>query len=114
MYDSIRKPINGPEMAMSNVWKIAAVQMNCELGQPSRNLERINEHIGSAAKAEARLVIFPECALAGYCYESRDEAWPHAQPVPGPAIESLTRTCRDRRLFVITGLLERAGDQLYN
>jgi predicted amidohydrolase len=99
---------------MSDLWKIAAVQMDCELGQTARNLEKITNHVESAARADARLVIFPECALTGYCFESSNEAWPHAQPIPGPAIETLTMTCRNRGVFAITGLLERAGDRLYN
>jgi predicted amidohydrolase len=104
----------GVRRFMSDIWKIAAVQMNCELGQSARNLDRIIDFAGSAADAKTRLVIFPECAITGYCFESREEAWPHAQPISGPVVETLTRTCRSRHIFVIAGLLERAGDQLFN
>jgi predicted amidohydrolase len=60
------------------------------------------------------VVIFPECALTGYCFDSRDEAWPHAEEVPGPAVEAIAGPCRRGHLFAVVGLLERAGAQLFN
>jgi predicted amidohydrolase len=63
-----------------------------------------------AAGTGARLVIFPECALTGYCYRSLDEALPHAQPLPGPASDALAADCRRLGVFAIVGMLER-GEQ---
>ena len=99
---------------MSDTWKIAAVQMNPELGRKDRNLVMILDYLESAAQAMARLTIFPECALTGYCFDSRQEAWPHAEEVPGPSIESLARACRRLGVFAIMGMLQRAGDRLFN
>jgi predicted amidohydrolase len=59
-------------------------------------------------------VIFPECALTGYCFESKAEAWPHAEPLPGPSGDALAADCRALGVFAIVGLLERAGDALFN
>ncbi len=39
------------------------------------------------------LVVFPECMLSGYCYDSLDEAWPHAQTIPGPATDRMIEAC---------------------
>jgi predicted amidohydrolase len=72
------------------------------------------DHVESAAREEAQLVIFPECALTGYCFESLEEAWPYAEAVPGPATDSLALVCRRRRLFAVMGMLERDGDKLFN
>lgn len=99
---------------MSNTWKIAGVQMNPVLGQPGRNLDWMLGNLETAAAQGARLVIFPECALPGYCFDSRDEAWPHAEEVPGPSVESLARACRRLDVFAVMGMLERAGDGLFN
>ena len=55
-----------------NTWKIAGVQMDCHLADKRRNLEAIRGSLRQAQSNGARLVIFPECALTGYCYESRD------------------------------------------
>ncbi len=99
---------------MSEAWKIAAVQMDCELGQNERNLSKMLNHVEAAAGAGARLVIFPECALPGYCFDSRGEAWPFAEEVPGPAVESLAAVCRRLDVFAVMGMLERAGERLFN
>jgi predicted amidohydrolase len=66
------------------------------------------------AKEGAQLTIFPECAVTGYCFESLEEARPHAQPIPGPACEAMSRVCGKLGTYVIFGMLELAGDQIYN
>src|SRR5437899_10679038 len=38
-----------------------------------------------AAALGARLVVFPECVLTGYCFTSKAEAMPYAEPLPGPS-----------------------------
>lgn len=94
--------------------KIAAVQMDVLLGDVPQNLERMSERMQEAARNGAELVIFPECALTGYCFDSRAEALPHAESLPGPATEAFTAACRNAGVHAVFGLLERAGDQLYN
>src|SRR5438105_2556045 len=88
-------------------WKIAGVQMNCRLGDKEHNLGLIQARLREAAEQGARLVIFPECALTGYSFESKDEAWPHTESVPGPSTEILAALCRRLGIWVIFGLLER-------
>ncbi|MSQ95208.1 MAG: carbon-nitrogen hydrolase family protein [Gemmataceae bacterium] len=95
-------------------WKIAAVQMDCAFADKSKNLETIRARMREAAANGAQLVIFPECALSGYCFESKEEAWPHAEPIPGPSTEAIARECVNLGIWVIVGMLETAGDHLYN
>src|SRR5690348_1418041 len=95
-------------------WKIAGVQMDCRLGAPSLNLDTARTALRRAAGEGARLVVFPECALTGYAFDSRDEAWPFAQAVPGPATEALAADCRELGVWAVVGLLERDGDRLFN
>jgi predicted amidohydrolase len=98
-----------------STWKVAAVQMDCRLGDVSHNLDAVRAGLRRAADLGARLVIFPECALTGYAFESLDEARPLAQPLPGPASEVLAADCRARDLFAVVGLLERGpGGELFN
>ena len=61
-------------------------------------------------------MVFPECALTGYCFESKAEAWPFAETVPGPATELLTQDCRTLGAWVVVGLLEArpADGALFN
>jgi predicted amidohydrolase len=109
-----RAPNNEREETTMPSWKIAAVQMDCTLGDKESNRETIVAGIREAAANRARLIIFPECALTGYCFESKDEAMPHAEPSSGPSMEYFTATCADVDQFAIVGFLESSGDQLYN
>ncbi len=96
-------------------WKIAGVQMDCRLGDRPHNLEYVRARLHEAAASGARLVIFPECALTGYCFASKAEALPHAELIPGPSTDALAADCARLGVWVVVGLLERAaGDLLYN
>src|SRR6516165_342420 len=88
-------------------WKIAAVQMDCKLADPRHNLAVMRTRLREAARQGARLIIFPECALTGYCFESREEAFALTEPLPGPMTEALAADCRALNVFAVTGLLER-------
>jgi predicted amidohydrolase len=98
---------------------IAAVQMDVSLGQPQANLKRMRNHVLASAAEGAELTIFPECALAGYCFEGLDEARPFAQPVPGPATADMVKSCREASSggaprFAIFGMLETDHTALFN
>ncbi|HLJ94882.1 MAG TPA: carbon-nitrogen hydrolase family protein [Gemmataceae bacterium] len=95
-------------------WKIAAVQMNCSRAEKSRNRDRIEAGLRKAAEEGARLAIFPECALTGYAFENKEEALPHAEPIPGPSTERIGALCRQLNIWAIFGLLELDGTQLFN
>ncbi|MBI1346509.1 carbon-nitrogen hydrolase family protein [bacterium] len=94
--------------------RIAGVQMDITLADVPGNLAKIIERTTTAVRQGARLVIFPECALTGYGFESRDEAWPYSQTVPGPATEAIQSLCRELNCLVIFGLLEQDGSRLFN
>jgi predicted amidohydrolase len=96
------------------MWKIAAVQMDCRLADRDHNLELIKTHLRSAARQEARLIIFPECALTGYCYDSKAEAWHHAEPISGPSTLALAAECEQFGVWVVVGMLEAHESQLFN
>ena len=68
--------------------------MDCRRGQRDSNLPRIRSFLAEAAGQGARLVIFPECIVSGYCFDSLDEALPHGEAVPGPLTEVLGIDCR--------------------
>jgi predicted amidohydrolase len=97
-------------------WKIAGVQMDCRLGDRRANLERMQAGLHEAAGQGARLVVFPECALTGYGFDSKDEAWPHGETLPGPASDAVVDVCRRLGVWAVFGLLERdeATGRLFN
>ena len=56
---------------MTSLLKIAGVQINPKLMDKSANLALILRHLEDAAASGAHLVVFPECSLSGYCFESQ-------------------------------------------
>jgi predicted amidohydrolase len=94
--------------------KAAAVQMDIKILARDYNLDQIIRRLEEAAGAGAELAVFPECALSGYCYISREEALPVAEEVPGPSTEKILGAARALNCTVIVGMLERDGDQIYN
>jgi predicted amidohydrolase len=95
-------------------WKLAAVQMDCAIGDVTGNLAAIRAHLRDAKGRGAHLVMFPECALTGYCFESKAEAAPFAEPIPGPSTQLLADDCRALDLWMVAGMLEASGDDLFN
>jgi predicted amidohydrolase len=95
-------------------WKIAAVQMDVRFADRTHNLEAIRSRLRQAAEGGARLVLFPECVLCGYSYPSKDDAWPHAESVPGPSTRVLSEDCQRLGVWIVVGLLEQDRTRLFN
>lgn len=94
--------------------KVAAVQMDVVFANGEANFARLADRLRETARAGARLAVFPECSLPGYCFESLDEARPHAEAIPGPSTLRLAELCRELDTYAVVGLLEAEGDRLFN
>ena len=92
----------------------AGVQMNPILMDKEGNLSLIIQQLQLAASEQARLVIFPECALTGYCFESLEEALPYAETIPGPSTNHLIEVCQKLNVHLVLGMLEKDDEQCYN
>ena len=99
---------------MADTTIVAVAQTDIKIAQVDTNLARMLAGAAEAAGNGADLVVFPECALTGYQFDSREEALSVAQPLPGPATQALSSLCRDLGIYIIFGLLELSGDRLYN
>lgn len=93
---------------------IAAAQVDVLIGNRKANLEKIIRWIHEARGRGARLIVFPECALTGYCYDSYAEAFQEAESVPGPATDTIGEICRKYNIYVSFGILECWQKRLYN
>jgi len=94
--------------------RVAAVQTDPRLMQVGENLDGILGAIKEAATNRAELMAFPECSLTGYIFNSREEALSSAETVPGSATEKIATLCKELKVYVVFGLLEREDDRLYN
>jgi len=93
---------------------IACAQIDVQIGNVAANREQVITRIHEAADHNAQLVIFPECALTGYCFESLAEAAPFAEPLDGPSAQAIAAACRQANVHVVVGFIERLGEQHYN
>ena len=99
---------------MADPVTIAAVQLHVDFADRGSNLRRMLFFLEQSASEGARLTVFPECALTGYCFDSLDEARPHAEPIPGPSTEKMAEACHRLGCHVVYGLLESDGQRLFN
>jgi predicted amidohydrolase len=86
--------------------------MDVEIGSVAANLRKIVHHLRRAESAN--LVVFPECALTGYCFASLEEARPFAEPLDGPSARAVTEACAETGTFAVVGFIESEGDACYN
>lgn len=96
------------------MWRVAGVQFNCKLADKAGNLAIMQLKLREAASHGAKLIVFPECALTGYGLANREEAAGVAETLPGPATEAFAAVCKELNVFAIFGLIEKAGDKLFN
>ena len=94
--------------------KIACVQMDVEIGKVETNRTRIVEKLQQAAGQGAQIVVFPEAALTGYCFESLEEAMPFAETIDGESARRLAEVCRQVNAHAVVGFIEKEGDSYYN
>lgn len=99
---------------MSEKFCVAGVQMDIRLADRQGNLHRMRSFFERATDEGARLIVFPECAVTGYCYESLDEAMTVAETPDGPSVSEVAGWCAERDVWVVFGLLERDGERLFN
>jgi predicted amidohydrolase len=93
---------------------IACVQMDVAIGDVEANRRGIVERMQAAAESGAELVIFPECALTGYCFDSLEEATPFAETIDGRSSEAISEVCRETGAHAVVGFIEKDGPDFYN
>jgi predicted amidohydrolase len=96
----------------------AAAQFEHKNADRDYNFSRIDALTADAVRRGAEVVSFHECSITGYTFLrrlSRDELFSLAEAVPeGPSTERLATISRRHGIPVLAGLLERAGDRVFN
>jgi predicted amidohydrolase len=111
---------------VQNDVRVAAVAVDTKPGELEKNLETIDRWCATATEAGAQLVLFQELSLTGFIPnhpKGEHDAWLRralrearsmAQTVPGPGTNQLTEIAKRRNVLVAAGLLEEAGNVLFN
>jgi predicted amidohydrolase len=98
-------------VTVASPYRAGLGQILVEGGKPAENLDRAVAMVGRAAEAGCRVVVLPECLDFGWTDPSARE---RAVPIPGPHSDRLAAAAAAGRIWVVAGLVERAGDRLYN
>ncbi len=99
---------------VSGPTRLAVAQLHIDEGSVESNAARCHAALAAAADDGAELIVFPECALTGYRYATRDAAFAAAIDRDDARLDQLARVAVGRGITVIVGYLERAGDALFN
>src|SRR5437660_12772137 len=97
-------------------YRVAAIQYDPTLGEKERNAADLLRLAGEAASNGARLIVLPEMATTGYCWESRAEIAPYVEPVPGPTTERFQQVAARYGSIIALGLpeVDPTTDVYYN
>lgn len=93
---------------------VAVVQAEPVLGAVDANRDRMLAAAAEAAGRGARLIVFPECHISGYGFETAEDARGCAEEVPGVSTRLVAELCLDLDVHVAFGLIERSPECLYN
>lgn len=104
------------EREMTDRFKTALVQMEPAHLQKRANVDKMVRFINDAAKAGARLVIFPELIVTGYVgpYSASERAGFYAasEPIPGPTTNRIQAAAEKKGIYVVFGMAERGESNL--
>ncbi|MDQ6661921.1 MAG: amidohydrolase [Chloroflexota bacterium] len=87
-------------------YRVAAIQYEPTLGAKEQNVSELLSLVEEAAQHEARLIVVPEMATTGYCWESRAEIAPYVEPIPGPTTHTFQQLATRYNCFIAMCLPE--------
>lgn len=97
--------------------RVAVVQFNPQVGVENlkANAEAVYERLNRAVAEGANLIVLPELATTGYTFESRDEAYAHAELVPsGATVAGWVDFAATHDVYVVGCLPELDGVELFD
>jgi len=97
--------------------RIAVIQFDPQVGldQCDNNLCKGLQLAEEAVHDGANLIVLPELANTGYTFETRAEAYAHAETLDeGPSIKTWRAFAREHQVYLVAGFAERDGLKLYD
>ncbi len=94
------------------LFTLALCQMKVVGGDRATNLSHAGEMIARAASEGAQMILLPEAMDLGWTDPS---ALTEAEPIPeGKTCSYLADKARDHQVYICSGLIEKAGNKVYN
>src|SRR5215467_7513981 len=107
---SINRILRGITMSESapahTRYRVAAIQYEPTLGEKEKNVTDLLRFVEEAAQHNARLIVLPEMATTGYCWESRSEIAPFVEPIPGPTTDRFQQLAVQYDCYITVSLAE--------
>jgi N-carbamoylputrescine amidase len=97
--------------------RVAVAQFEPRVGVENlkANALAVETRLTAAADAGADLIVLPELATTGYVFETREEAFAHAEAVPdGPTVQSFVRLAAERNVYIVGCVVEQDGQKLFD
>ncbi|MEI9412916.1 nitrilase-related carbon-nitrogen hydrolase [Mesorhizobium salmacidum] len=93
---------------------VAVTQYAPLYGAVGTNLALSLSKIDEAARHGASIVILPECCTTGLVFPDRSQLLSIAESIDGPSVKSWCEIAMRLNIYLIAGMAERDGKQLYN
>ena len=94
--------------------RLAAVQYQPPKADPAVARARLAGYVRQAAEAGADLIVCPEMTVSGYIWPDEQAILPHTEPADGPTTQMLAEAVQGTSAWVVAGIAERDGAELYN
>jgi N-carbamoylputrescine amidase len=109
--------MRSPTSPAGSAIRAAAVQFDPQVGLDNKesNVAATLQLIADATAQGARLIVLPELASTGYSFDTREEAYAHAEPLPdGPTCTAWINAAREHDVYIVAGIAEADGVTMYN
>ncbi len=97
--------------------RVAVIQFAPEVGVANleSNAAAVADRLEQAVGEGANLIVLPELATSGYCFDTRAEAFAHAEPVPGGrSVSAWGALARKYGTYIVGCLPECDGERLFD
>ena len=99
-------PTHTPSIPPLISYQAAAIQYEPTLGDKEKNVRDLLRLVEEAARHEAKLIVLPEMATTGYCWDSREEIAPFVETIPGPTSDRFQQLATRYNCFIAVSLPE--------
>ena len=96
---------------MKNIAHVAMLQMRVAESDWETNLAHADELLAQACQQPVDFAVLPECFDIGW---GNPQAAALAAPVPGRISEALCTLAKKYRIYLVSGLTEKDGGNVYN
>jgi predicted amidohydrolase len=90
----------------TTTYRVAAIQYETIPGEKAQNIAALLALVEDAARNDARLIVLPELATTGSCWQAREEIAPHVEPVPGPTTAQFQSLATSYQCYIALSLPE--------